>query len=185
MQFTLGIRASRILSLGFVLLALICAGFSLRSTLAHTLSARDTPADLNRTVPVEQENAAYWRQLALTRLYRETDASGALEAFRRATELNPRDADSWLGTAYAFEYLGDAKQEQIALSHALAVAPKRLEIIWQAGNLYVGLGDYDAMRAQVCTVVQHDPVRAAAASELLHRMTPSGSSFACAGENPR
>jgi|SRR5579859_2711080 len=173
MLLVLGTRASRIFAVLLILLALYCAYLSFCSFRAAGLSRSGTLEDVDRAVQIEPENAEYWRQLGLLRLYEQDDFSGSLHAFRRATALNPRDADSWIGAAYAYQYLDDPDREREALEKAEAAEPKRLEVAWQAGNLYAVLGDRRASRDHLCIVVEYDSRRADAAIQLVRRMVPA------------
>ena len=118
---------------------------------------------------LEPKNADDWTELGDLRLYRESDAHASLAAFRRATELNPRSADAWIGTAYALQVLDQQNEERGAIARALTAEPRRLEIIWQAANLYAELGDRDLMMREVCVLLLHDRVHAKEALELARR----------------
>ena len=182
MLLVLGIRASRIFAILLILLALYCAYISFCSFRADGLSRSGTLDDLNRAVRIEPDNSEYWRQLGLLRLYVDNDLQGSLFALQHATDLNPRDADSWIGVAYAYQYLEDPSRKREALAKARAAEPRRLGIAWQAANLYAVLDDKQASMDQLCIIVEHDRARVDAALQLVRRMTPATdtAAFNCA-----
>lgn len=120
---------------------------------------------------VDPNNSEYWRRLGLVRLYEENDGNGAVADFQRAIELNPRNADSWIGIAYAYQFLGRETEERAAISSALHAEPKRPEIVWQAANLYAVLGDRRLMANALCITLQRDAPRADSALDLAYRTT--------------
>ena len=153
-----------------------------RSFHASRLAASGTLEDQVRATELEPYNAEYQRQLGDTLLFRENDASASLEALHRATELNPRDADAWLGTAYALQALDRSDAEHDALAHALSAEPKRLEVIWQAMNLYAVLNDHEAVMNQVCVLLAHDRARSVKVLDLVSRTFPNIAEVKCPGE---
>ena len=144
-----------------------------RSFRAEQLAHSGSLDDLIHAARLEPENSLNWQRLGLTRLYRENDPEASLPAFQRTLQLNPRDADSWIGTAYALQFLNRPDEERIAISHALEAEPKRLEVSWQAANLYAVLGDRELMTREVCELLQHDPRRSEAALKLARQITGS------------
>ena len=133
---------------------------------ASELAASGEIERVIQAAQLESQNAGYWTELGKIRLYRENDAHASLAAFRRAAVLNPRDADAWIGAAFALQVLDQPTEEHDAIAHALAAEPRRLEIVWQAANLYSVLGDRGSMMKEVCVLLAHDHSRAAEALEL-------------------
>lgn len=162
--------ARRALLVVLVLLALFHVYLCVRNFCAIELAQSGTSDNLIRTVRLEPQNAEYWRQLGLLHLYESKDPEAALDALHRATELNPRDADSWIGIAYAEQLLANANAEQDAVSRATLAEPRRLAIAWQAANLYAVLGDRQRTMIELCLVMQHDPRRSQAARDLAQRL---------------
>jgi tetratricopeptide (TPR) repeat protein len=179
MSFSVGQLRSQ-----FVLAALAFAApgylyFCARSFQASQLAASGGLQNQIRATTLEPQNSAYWRQLGEIRLYQENDPASSLPAFHRATELNPRNADAWVATAYALQLLGRLNEERDAIAHAVHAEPRRLSVVWQAANLFAVVGDRDAMEAAVCVLIEHDPARASDAAILALRMSPNATALAC------
>ena len=169
MYLSLGPRSTRCF-----LVMLACAGLFYsyvcsRSFRESRFAVSGDIEGLVHATQLEPKNADDWTELGDLRLYRGNDAYASLDAFRRATELNPRAADAWMGTAYALQVLDQQNEERSAIGRALTAEPRKLEIIWQAANLYAVLGDRDSMMQQVCILLLHDRARAKEALELAHR----------------
>jgi tetratricopeptide (TPR) repeat protein len=179
MSFCLGRRISQAVLVAFALATLIYLYFCVRSSHASQLAASRGLQNQIRAINLEPQNSAYWRHLGETRLYEENDPASSLPAFRRATELNPRDADAWIATAYALQLLARPNEERDAIARAVHSEPRRLSVIWQAINLYAVVGDRDAMAADVCVLIEHDPARASDAASLARRMLPNATALAC------
>lgn len=144
-----------------------------RSFRAEQLAHSGNVDDLIHATRFEPENAMNWRRLGLLRLYQQNDPEGAAAAFQRVLQINSHDADSWIGTAYALQLLNRPDEERFAIANALEAEPKRLEISWQAANLYAVLGDRGSMIQQVCELLQHDRARSDAALGLARKITGS------------
>jgi len=182
MSFALGRRLSRCLLAILAAASLLYLYFCEGSFRASQLAGSGTFEDQVRATELEPSNGDYWRQLGEILLFRQNDASASLEAFHRATELNARDADAWLGTAYALQVLDRSDAERDALAHALAAEPRRLEVIWQAANLFAVLNDHEAVMEQVCVLLAHDRARSFKVLDLVSRTFPNVTDVKCPGE---
>lgn len=173
MPFSSSPRVSRsilaILSIVTLFYLYLCARSFYASELA---TSENVDKQLHATI-LEPQNAVNWRRLGESRLYRENDPQASMLALHRAIELNSLSADAWIDTAYALQLLGRSDEEQRAIAHALDAEPRRLEIIWQAANLYAVLGDRDAMMQQVCILSSHDRSRSGEATDLAVRAFPA------------
>lgn len=182
MSFCLGRRQSQCALLMLAAASFVYLYFCQRGFRASQLAASGTLEDQVRATELEPYNAEYQRQLGDTLIFRENDASASLEAFHRATELNPRDADAWLGTAYALQVLNRSDAEREALARALSADPRRLEVIWQAANLYAVLNDEETVMNQVCVLLAHDRARSVKVLDLVSRTFPNITELKCPGE---
>ena len=182
MSFCLGRRQSQCALLMLAAASLVYLYFCQRGFRAWQLAESGALEDQVRAAQLEPYNAEYQRQLGNTLLFRENDASASLESFHRATELNPRDADAWLGTAYALQALDRSDAERDALARALSAEPRRLEVIWQAANLYAVLNDHEAVMNQVCVLLAHDRARSVKVLDLVSRTFPDIGEVKCPGE---
>ena len=179
MSFVLGPRSTRFVLAMIAVASAIYAFACIQGFRALELASSQELAEQVRATRIEPQNAEYWRQLGSTLLYRENNAQGALDAFRQATNLNPRDADAWMATALALQMLDRQDEERSAISRALNADPRRLEILWQAANLYAGLGDRSATLEQACVLLSHDRARGAAAMELARSVAAGVTAAEC------
>jgi tetratricopeptide (TPR) repeat protein len=170
MSTGLSARASRLFVALLASIALFYVFFCARSFRAAQLAASETAAKLRRAVRLEPLNAGYWRQLGDIELYSEREPEAALLDFQHAASLNGHDPTAWMGEAYAFQLLNRPSQERTAIGHALASAPKRLDIVWQAANLYAVLGDQEASKNELCILLEHDSRRSADVLDLLNHV---------------
>jgi tetratricopeptide (TPR) repeat protein len=166
-----GARASRTLLLAIAVVSCVYLSIGLRSFRAEQFAHSGTLDDLIHATRLGPDNATSWQRLGLARLYQQNDPEAALSDLQRALQLSPRDADSWIGAAYAFQFLGRLDEERVAVSRALEAEPRRPEIAWQAANLYAVLGDREPMTKQICTVLEHDRARSDAALDLARKIT--------------
>lgn len=167
----LGVRPSQLLLLTLATLSGVYVYICGRDFRSEHLAQVGTVDNLIRAARLQPGNAKLWQRLGIARLYQENDPETALSDFQHALQLNPRDADSWIGTAYALQSLGRLDEERAAISEALGVEPRRPEIAWQAANLYAVLGDREPMMKEVCTLLAYAPLRKDAALDLVSRTT--------------
>jgi tetratricopeptide (TPR) repeat protein len=179
MAVSLGTRLSQSVLVAFAVAALVYIYFCARGFHASQLAASGGLQNQIRATTLEPQNSAYWRQLGEIRLYQGNDPASSLPSLRRATELNPRDADAWIATAYALQLLARPNEERDAIARAVHAEPRRLSVVWQAVNLNAVVGDIDAIAADVCVLIEHDPARASDAASLARRMLPNATALAC------
>jgi tetratricopeptide (TPR) repeat protein len=182
MSFILGPRCSRYVLALVAVTSVAYAFVCLRSFRASQLASSQELSKQTLATQIEPLNADYWRRLGATLLYRENDSQGALAALYKATDLNTRDADAWIATAVALQLRNQPDEEREAISHALAAEPRRLEIVWQAENLYAALGDSQATLNQACVLLMHDRARGAAAMYLTRNLGPGVTAADCKSE---
>lgn len=182
MSFVLGPRSSRV---ALALMAVASAAYAFVCIHSFRASQFASSQDLAKQIlatQIEPQNADYWRELGATLLYRENEAQGALAAFRRATTLNPRDADAWIATAVALQLRNQPDEERDAISNALSAESRHLEIVWQAENLYAALGDGQATVDEACVLLIRDRARGAAAMQLARELAPTATAANCKSE---
>ena len=102
----MGARIVRLLSI-----AVVAAGFaaaavwSLRLGWADYWFRRETLAGTERALAIVPDQAAYYNRLALLTV--DDSPARAIQALRRAVELNPADAQSWIDLGLQYEAGGD------------------------------------------------------------------------------
>jgi tetratricopeptide (TPR) repeat protein len=65
----------------------------------------------------------------------------SVEAFRRVTELEPRDAPGWTGLGNAYSFAGDVEQAREAYARAVALDPRAAGAQMGLGHVLKTLGD--------------------------------------------
>ena len=179
MPLVLGPRSSRCLLAVLALAAFIYLYLCTRVYRSAESAKVGTVAGQLQATQLQPANALYWRQLGDIELYEERNPEKAFAGFHRAVQLNPRDADGWIGAAYTLQLLAKPDEERVAIAHAVAASPHRLEIIWQAANLHASLGDTDAVRWDTCLLLAHDPRRGQDALELARRSRVANAPLDC------
>jgi Flp pilus assembly protein TadD len=81
--------------------------------------------------------------------YRQGSYGLAERHFRKAVELHPRDAESWLGLAAAYDQLRRFDLADRAYAEATKLAGPTVEILNNEGYSYMLRGDYARARAKL------------------------------------
>jgi Flp pilus assembly protein TadD len=77
--------------------------------------------------------------------------------FRKAVELHPRDAESWVGLAAAYDRLRRFDLADRAYSQAIRIVGPSPEILNNQGFSYILRGDYRRARATLLAAKAKDP----------------------------
>lgn len=77
--------------------------------------------------------------------------------FRRAVELHPRDAESWIGLAAAYDRLRRFDLADRAYNEAIRLVGPTVEILNNQGYSYMLRGDLKRARATLMTAQRKDP----------------------------
>jgi Flp pilus assembly protein TadD len=91
------------------------------------------------------------------RYYRASNYGMAERYFRRAVELHPRDAESWLGLAASYDRLRRFDLADRAYAEAIRLAGPTVEILNNQGYSYMLRGDYARARAKLEEARRRDP----------------------------
>jgi len=83
------------------------------------------------------------------------DSKGALRQFRRALDLNPRDAEAWSEIAMVHDQADHLDEAEHAIAAGLAVAPGDAGLRLEQANLARRRGDYDAALAGLRAIDPH------------------------------
>lgn len=116
----------------------MAASWSIRIALADYQMRRGTVEGMNAAIALAPDNAEYLARLAF--LISDENPRKAGDAVRRALELNPRDAASWIDLGLRAEAEGDQAGAQQFLLHAAEVDRKFLPR-WTLANYYLRRGD--------------------------------------------
>src|SRR3954469_1022972 len=159
------------------LLAVLYIGSAALSLLASYFASKSDSTNLHRAVRLEPANAEY--QFRLGRYYSLVDRSpdSALGPLKLAASLNPHKARYWLELAAAYQARGDQNLQTVSIEKALQVDPKTPDVAWDAGNLYMVMGDTDKALRQFREVLRNDTTMAAAALPMCWRVSPHAETF--------
>jgi hypothetical protein len=130
----MGARIARVL-----LIAIAAAGFaaaavwSVRLGWADYWFRQETLASTERALAITPGQAAYYHRLAL--LTEDDSPARAIQALRRAVELNPADAQSWIDLALQYEAGGDLARAGQCMLRAAAEDAGYLPR-WTLANFY-------------------------------------------------
>jgi len=151
---------------GTLYLALVSAQY-----LAFRFSKRADLDSLRTAVRLQPGNADYRFQLGEYYFWTQRPAEEA-NSYRTAAELNPHEAEYWMGLAAAEDSLGFARERRAALQNAITVDPKNPKVAWEVGNFFINEGDVDSGLKEFRVVLENSPVLAGTALELSWQKRP-------------
>ena len=113
-------------------------------------------ASLHKAVRLEPSNAEYRWRIGAFQFYNAKDTQAAALDFENAIHLNPFNARYWMDYAGALFNLGHLDESRTALERAIRLNPTRPDLNWQAGNLYLALGDTNLALHRFRTILDRD-----------------------------
>ena len=90
------------------------------------------------------------------------DYRGAIDTYTRAINLNPKDAEAYLGRAAAYERLGSFDRSLDDFDHALALLPNDAGVYVDRGLVYELVGDNHLALRDYTRALELDPNNAEA-----------------------
>lgn len=146
-------------------MALVLGFLAIRNAAAAHYLDLDTRAGYERAVRLEPNNARNWYLLGRSYLYdlNEPDPVRAVQALRKAVELDPYSAEALLDLAAAYDGEGEASQARAAYVSAQRVYPLSAEVAWSYGNFLLRQGDTDSGLSELHKALELDPKRSAEA----------------------
>jgi len=116
-----------------------------KAGLAAMLANKPTAGNLERAVKFDPGNADYRMRLGSLYEYNPVDmqVGKAEENFRRATSLDPYDAQTWLDLAAALQLQGRAGEAEACWRRADLLAPRLPAYQWPLANFYLLQGNTD------------------------------------------
>jgi hypothetical protein len=131
------------------------------------------PRDWERAVRIQPGNAEYWDRLGR---YRQLDFEGldlakAVEYYRKATQIDPSQANYWLDLATAYESLGESAPAREAFLRAKENYPLSSEVAWHFGNFLLRQGQVREALTEIHRAVAGDPTLVPLAASRAWRAT--------------
>jgi tetratricopeptide (TPR) repeat protein len=129
------------------LLAVIIVGGGLlsmeavRSAASSELVDTGDLAHVQWAARLDSQNALVQNRLGFLTQWQSADTATALPYLKRATELNPYVASYWVDLANGCELAGQLECAGNAYEKAVALAPKRPDLIWNLANYALRAGD--------------------------------------------
>ena len=145
--------------------------------IALHISERPTLTNLQRATRIVPGNAENWFRVGRYQLLLNHSPEEAANALRMATSLNPHKARYWLELASARQAEGDQSAQTLALQHALQVEPRTPTVAWDAGNLYMVMGDSEKAFQEFRIVLRDDPHMAPAVLPMCWRLSRDTDSY--------
>jgi tetratricopeptide (TPR) repeat protein len=123
---------------------------------ASLFAARPELSKLQLAVRLAPGNADYRHRLGRYFAFVAGDPESAIENYRAAVALNPRDAHDWLDLAGADQVTGDVAGQRAALEHALQAEPTAPDVAWESANFFLVDGDIDRALREFHVVIEND-----------------------------
>jgi len=146
MQIAIKSKAARwllaLIELAVVLVLIVWVG---KTCLAEMLANKPTIANLERAVKLDPSDAEYLLRLGSLYEYSPTDiqAGQAEDSFRRATQVDPHDPQSWLDLAAALQLQGRSDEAEACRRQVDLLAPNLPAYQWPIANSYLLQGNTD------------------------------------------
>ncbi len=146
MQMTIKAKPARALLVAVeAAIFLVLAGWVGKGYVADALASNPTRDNLERAVKLDPSNAEY--HVRLGRLYEYSPADLQLdkaeEHFKRATQLDSYDPQTWLDLAVAMEFQGRIAEAGACLRQVQLLAPNLPAYQWPVANFYLLQGSTD------------------------------------------
>jgi hypothetical protein len=146
MQIAIKTKPARVLLVSLeVAMFLVLTGWVGKAYVAEVLANRPTVHNLERAVKLDSSDAEY--QMRLGRLYEysplDLQLAKAEDHFRRATQLDPYDPQTWLDLAVAMEFQGRIGEAGACLRRVHLLAPNLPAYQWPIANFYLLQGSVD------------------------------------------
>jgi hypothetical protein len=133
--------------------------------------------NLQRAIRLEPRNAEYqFRQGQYFSLVDRNPAM-AIQALQRAASLNPHKSRYWVGLASAYQVSGNQGAQVEAVERGIAADPRTPNTAWDAGNVFMVMGETDKALQQFKLVIDHEPTMASAVFPMCWRVNPSVDSY--------
>lgn len=146
MSFRLANPASRwlVLASAIVIAACVTLG-SIHNYQADHAAADGTIAGFTKAANIEPGNAYYWHMVGY-HLRTDPDNPNPQEAIgdlQRSLAEDPRDAETWMDLADAYEEMGNATSARHAYEEAAAAYPDSSDVDWRYGSFLLRQGQSD------------------------------------------
>ena len=137
--------------------ALLVAG-TIRIVAAQMLGESNDLKDVERAVALDPDNPEL--RYRLGNLYLSATAGNpahAMASLRKATELNPNNANYWLAVANSCFVGGDALCAAQDFERAIELAPMKPRLQWEAATYYAAAGEQDKTFAHLRRLLELSP----------------------------
>ena len=155
-------------------LAILLTYFGVRNARAAHYLELDTRAGYERAVQLEPGDARNWYLLGRSYLYdlEQPDTRRAIDALRRAVELDPNSAEALVDLANAYDSEGDSKKAGETFLAANRVYPLSADVCWNYGNFLLRQGQQAEAFREIRKAVELEPKRASEAFAVAMRVQP-------------
>jgi hypothetical protein len=146
MPIAIKTKAARwLLICGEAVVLVVLIGRVAKAYLADVLASKPTTYNFERAVKLDPSNADYHLRLGSIYEYSPVDLEPgkAEEHFRRATQLDPYDPQTWLDLAAALQFQGQLGEAEACRRRVDLLAPNLPAYQWPIANFYLLQGDTD------------------------------------------
>jgi hypothetical protein len=126
--------------------------------------------NLQRAIRLQPRNAEYQFRLGRYESLADREPESAVKALQHATFLNPHKARYWLELASAYQVSGNQDAQLAAMERGTAADPRTPSVAWDAGNLYMVMGDTEKALHEFKLVLDHEPTMASAVLPMCWRV---------------
>ncbi|HEX8650882.1 MAG TPA: tetratricopeptide repeat protein [Pyrinomonadaceae bacterium] len=130
------------------------AGLSRLLSKYGSISSQLVATDKAVLLASSDAEAHYARATVLASLGRFQEA---LQSYREAVALRPRDYVLWMEMGQVYDQMGDAESALVAFKEAARLAPYYAQSRWQAGNLLLRAGRLDEAFTELRRAASSDP----------------------------
>ena len=154
------------------ILAIAYLGHGAKLLLASWFGNRVERTSLERAARLDPGNAEYRHNLGRYYDLVARDPGTAVGQYRAAVQLNPHSARYWFDLAGAYQVLGDARDQTVALESAIEADAMTPDVAWEAANLYLVQGENEKAMREFRVVISNDASLQDAAIQFCWRIDP-------------
>ena len=168
-------RARRLIALALAIATAVLFGYlSIRAALASHYAELNTLEGFEKAVELEPSNDRNWYFLGryLQFNIENPDVDRAVNAYRKALEINPRSAEIWLDLASAYETEAEIGAARKTFIEARRVYPASADVSWRYGNFLLRQNEKAEGFLEIHRAVEADPGRALEAFLVCRHVEP-------------
>jgi tetratricopeptide (TPR) repeat protein len=168
-------RSRRLLALALVIATAVFLGyFGIRAAVASHYVELNTLEGFEKAIRLEPSNDRNWYSLGRYLQYNleNPDLDRAISAYRKALEINPGFAETWLDLASAYESQSNINAARKAFIEARRIYPASADVSWRYGNFLLRQNEKAEGFLEIHRAVKADTARGLEAFLLCRHVEP-------------